>query len=218
MYKITLFDQNLCSFVSGTTSFFVDEIKEFEKIWLTHSRVSDEQKERYQLSKAGELVSDYYVTNDENNIFQKDDDASILEELEFVLNDKEFHLHNFFEYERIVYAKKAIIKYRKIKFKNDYVWIGRYQLFGVCAEDYLEENSWITCKNWGNPVLVVNTKSGDWIRSQNKETFAQDYIESYCWIPVLCSHNENEYPFNKEFLLSVKVLEYLMCDILGEAG
>ena len=46
MYKITLFDQNLCSFVSGTTSFFVDEIKEFEKIWLTHSRVSDEQKRK----------------------------------------------------------------------------------------------------------------------------------------------------------------------------
>lgn len=224
MYKITLFDENTCSFVTGTVSFFVDSINEFEDVWLKNPLVSDEQKSRYLMSKEGNLVSDYYVDTEENNILQQDSDALILEQADFLLKNREFRLHNFYECESVVYAKEAQLKFRKIHFKGKCYWIGRYYLAGVCLAEDLERDVWKECPNLGNKILnIVNPKEifCKEIKKKcgcGKETFEKYIVETICWVTIAASMDNKAYPFCEEYLLSDKTMDRLMCDILGEAG
>lgn len=227
MYKITLFDEVSCSFVSGTVSFFVDEIEEFEEGWLKNPLVSNDQKSRYRMSKEGYLVSDYYVTTEDNNIFQQDSAANVLEEADYLLQDRKFRLHNLYECESIMYAKEAWIKFRKIRFKDKYYWVGKYKLSGACIAEELDGKYWTNCHNWGNKILNIVNHS-DILRKDfagkrrtdcSKSIFEKDTVETYCWVPIAISEGgEYDFPFNEEYLLSDEILDRLMRDILGEAG
>lgn len=226
MYKITLWDQNIGGCCSGIVSFFVDEIAEFEDEWLNSKYVSDEKKTRYKMSKAGKLVTDYYSTSEENNIFQQDNNAKVLEEKEYILKDRELWLYNFYGWETIVYAKEVIVKYRKIKFQDTYYWVGKYRLSGVCCQDDLEGKCWTVCCTWGNPIFTELQPSyalrqkadGSLEHDCRKEIFCDDLVETFCWVTIVHSLKENKYPFDEEFLLSDETLAFLMRDIPGEVG
>ena len=71
MYKITLYDCNLPSCVSGVFSIYCDDIEKFEKDWIQLE--SDKERiERFRKSKQGEMVTDYYSDSPELNIVQRD--------------------------------------------------------------------------------------------------------------------------------------------------
>ncbi len=223
MYKITLFDENCVSFVSGTVSFFTDELEEFERSWLGNPHVSDDKKMRYLRSKNGECVTDYYSDSEELNIVQQDENAVILNEKEFVLDKKEFLLHNAFGCKVVVYAEKAYIKYKIIRFKDEEYLIGRYRLEGVCD---VEEDRITDVSCYGNPVInlvkpsdatALNEK-GRYRQDRTKEEFRNDMAETFVWILVYRRYSKKEIPFDDNFLLSDEILAELMTDIPGEAG
>lgn len=226
MYKITLYDENNCSFISGTSEFFVDDINEFEEFWLNNQAVPNEQKSRYRMSKSGHIVSDYYVTNEYYNIFQHDLNAKILKEFDFNFTDEIFKLHNFYGCESILYTRAAKIRFRKIIFKEYFYWIGRYKLMGVCLDEYLVKGYWRECSNWGNKILKMVKHSDIRARDLNgrrrrdcgKDIFAEDSVETCCWITVASSKNEGDFLFEEDELLPNEIIDRLMRDVLGEAG
>lgn len=228
MIKITLFDENLCSVVSGTVSFFVDDdgLDEFEACWLNHPEIPYDKKDRYERSKAGELVSDDYTTSEKNNIFQCDSEAKILGQETFLLNDTMFKLHNFYDYASIIWAKEAGLIYRKIMYKGQYYLVGQYRLNGVCIEENAGKDYWRYCTNCGNKILKRMQPSEAYLRTLTKsrrkkcsrEIFVNDSIETCCWIVLGCYDKESDIPFDMKDLLSTQVTDWLMCDIVGEAG
>lgn len=66
MYKITLWDQNLDSFVSGVAVFFVEDLEIFER--YRFPKREGEDWNRYFKSKNGECVTDYYSDSPELDI------------------------------------------------------------------------------------------------------------------------------------------------------
>ena len=69
MYKITLYDYCCCPICDGTVSFFVDNLEDFEKNWKKCLGDRDKERvERFERSKNGEIVVDYYSDDEELNI------------------------------------------------------------------------------------------------------------------------------------------------------
>lgn len=219
MYKITLNDNNYGAFISGVTSFFVDDIESFELKWLNNPKVSKQTKENYLKSKKGILISDYYVTTKDTNIFQRDPNAKVLKSYSFRFEEKEFEVHNFYEYKTVLYCKKAEVKYRKIRFDDNYYLIGCYRLEGVCRFDEFT-NDWKECYNWGNQILNIKHQS-DLLKNNHvygsKEIYNNDIVETICWVTVACSKKENDLP-NESDLISKEILDNLLIDIVGEGG
>lgn len=229
MYKITLYDNNCSPVCDGVTSFFVEQLEDFEKYWLNNENVSAGAKDRYLRSKAGEIVSDYYTEDLEYNIVQCDKNAKVLLEKGYHYDDEIFTLQNTYGCETKVYAKAADVKLRYIKFKNKYHLIGRYKLKGVCQESLWhsdEADLWESCAFYGNPVCIIKHKDVNlWIdekgRHRNdcpKEMFKDDEIETYCWVLVKSFDREGGLDEEELKKLSGNLLAILMADIPGEAG
>lgn len=229
MYKITLYDYNCSSACDGTTSFFVDQLEDFEKYWLNSNRVGEDTKKRYFRSKSGEIVSDYYSDNPEYNIVQCDENAVVLLEKEYQYNDTEFTLLNAYLWDSKIYAKTTQITLRYIKFNGYYYLIGRYKLSGACRKNLwvLEgEDTWNSCAVYGNPVHITKYKNVEpWIDeagryrySYLKEAFKDDEIETYCWITVRRYNKEDDLDKRELDELSEDLLSVLMADIPGEGG
>lgn len=225
MYKITLYDQNCSPICDGTASFFTEDLNHFEQYWRPHA--NENQLKRYDQSKAGKIVADYYGNDPELNIVQIDSDVKIFFEKEVVFHNKMFTLLNAYAWESKIYAAKTTIIFRGIRFLGKYFLIGKYKMEGVCEKSFFSaEDKFQTIHVWGNPVVICNleekpvwyrTKAGRESYIYQKEDFAKDSLETYCWVTV------GEY--SKEKLLSGTInlesdetMVYLMRDIPGEAG
>lgn len=227
MYKITLYDYNCSPIADGVTSFFVDEIEEFEKHWLEERFVEKERKERYLRSKNGEIVTDYHTNNEEYNIVQKDK-TMILSERQYLFFDKVYRLSNFYGDKSYIYAKHGTIQLRYIKFKNKYYLIGKYCLKGVCREQDLigVENRWVTCSTYGNPIFkekhtkidIWTDREGQRRRDYSTDKFEEDEIETYCWVTIGVYDKKNDFNMENLKTLPDNMVEILMQDIPGEAG
>lgn len=55
-------------------------------------------------------------------------------------------------------------------------------------------------------------------RDCGKDIFAEDSVETCCWITVASSKNEGDFLFEEDELLSNEIIDRLMRDVLGEAG
>lgn len=227
MYKITLYDNNCNPICDGVTQFFTEDIEEFERRWGL--LVTKEQLERFQRSKDGELVSDYYNNRPEDNIVQVDERATVLFEDKMQFSNRTFVLYNTYGFDMRMYAKEAYIKYRGLQFKGEYFLVGSYQLKGVCREGYIDENieHYETIRQWGNPICDVSVAHKEtWLVEGNKKTllvypkeaYETDEIETFCWICVKHTMTEEELQKLRGELVTEEMFAELMRDIPGEAG
>lgn len=225
MYKITLYDNNCCPIADGVTYFFTDNLDEFEQNWRPSAY--EEQWKRYERSKAGEVVTDYYSDSPELNIVQEDKNAEILFEKEIVIHDKLFTLLNAYRWESEIYAEETRIVFRGIKFKEKCYLIGSYKMKGVCEKDFFsKEERYRYIEVYGNPVINCNvqekplwyeTEEGREFYAYQKEDFQEDTLETYCFVTV-GEYSEEELLNGSIDLESDETFVYLMRDIPGEAG
>lgn len=226
MYKITLYDENCSPICDGVTYFFTEDLDDFEKNW--RPRVREEKWERYERSKAGEIVTDYYGNDPAQNIVQEDKCAELLFEKEVVFHNKLFILLNAYGWESEVYAAETSIVFRGIKFNGDCFLIGKYKMAGVCERDMFseDEEAFASVGIWGNPVIncrlqekemVQFTKEGRVRITYTKADFKDDSLETYCWVTI-GKYSEEELTSGTINLESDEMMVYLFRDIPGEAG
>ncbi|MCD7955077.1 MAG: hypothetical protein LUG93_04835 [Lachnospiraceae bacterium] len=227
LYKITLMDENIPAFCSGGAYFFTEDIEEFEREWLPHAY--DEQKERYQKSKAGECITDTWRDDPEDSIFQIDEHAEMLRRVVYTESDCHYKLLNAYGWPTDIYADKSRIEVASVRFRQSCYLIGKYRLEGVCQESLFSKEgtaeSYERIHLWGNPVFRKKLYSGIkeyYSRPEPTELvgfprseFTRDVVETYCWICL----GKRERPFlKKDMKLTRKLIIALMCDIPGEAG
>ena len=225
MYKITLYDRNCSPICDGTTCFFTEDLEEFERNWRPHAY--EEQLKRYERSKDGELVTDYYSDAPELNIVQEDKEAEILFDKEVVFKDKLFTLLNVYGCEDVIYAAETYIVLRGIRFKGKCFMIGNYRMKGVCQKAFLSqrEDDFETVVVWGNPIVNCNFQKKPWYKTEDgrdfsvyqKEDFIEDSLETYCWVTV-GEYSAEELLDDSIDFESDETMIYLMRDIPGEAG
>ena len=172
--------------------------------------------------KAGETFSGEDITSVETSLLHNDSDAKVLEQETFLLKNKMFRVHNFYNYESLVWAQDASLIYRKMLYKGKYYLIGQYRLMGACMDECLEKDYWRPCTNLGSRILKMEkpSEADDKTRSKkrSREAFAGDTVETCSWIALRVSDEEAEIRFDMEYLLSDPVCDKLLHDIVGEVG
>lgn len=228
MYKITLYDYNCNPIYDGVACLFVNELEEFEPLWLARER-DEERKKRYLRSKEGELVTDYYSDNSELNIVQFDENVEILGETKYKFKEKTYTLFNTYRWPSVIYARRTEITLRYIQFKGKYFLIGKYKLVGVCSEDHIHGengNGWCYCSTWGNPIHNKSINDEDFRIDEDglhrydwpKDKFSNDFIETYCWVTIGVFSEKDNFDIDEMDNLSDEMIEILIRDIPGEAG
>lgn len=223
MYKITLYDECCSPICDGTVSFFVEDLKSFEENW--YPRAHKDQWDRYQQSKVGKIVTDYYGNNPKFNIVQEDKEATIWldQELEFL--EREYKVFNTYNWDTDIFAAKTTIVFRGIKFKGINYLIGKYAMKGVCQKTLIYdcEEGYEAIHTLGNPVIICSLHHRDKydergnIRAYKKEEFRDDCLETYCWITIK-EITEKELSCDTLDLSSESILSTLFRDIPGETG
>ena len=140
----------------------------------------------------------------------------------FCLKNKMFRVHNFYEYESLVLAQDASLIYSKMMYKGKYYLVGQYRLMGACMDECLEKDYWRPCTNLGSRILKMEqpSEADDKMRrkKRSREAFADDTVETCCWIVLGVYDEEAEIPFDMDYLLSDPVCDRLLNDIVGEVG
>ena len=218
MYKITLYDYCCCPICDGTVSFFVDDLEDFEKNWKKLLNGRDKERvERFERSKNGEIVTDYYSDDEELNIVQRDENAKIMEEAEFEKSNFRIELFNAYSWSSEYYIFRLKYKLRKIFFKGKYYIIAKYNIKGI-AEKYLfafgdENKKYEDVSFYGNPVCNVtySEKSQDY--SSSPDVYQDDEIDSFVWHEIW--KRDDDLTLDE---LNEEELQYLLRDIIGEGG
>ncbi len=175
MYKITLFDETTDSFVSGTATFFTDDLALFEKHCILE-KTTDTQ-ERYFRSKNGECVTDYYSDAPELNMVQFDADCELLASKSFAYQEKHITLLNFYGFKTELFASDVLITLAHIKHNGTYFLIGKYKLLGVCTKSRLDNTLYNKCTAYGNPICI-ETISGKALQLEEEtEKAQQEFFE-----------------------------------------
>lgn len=162
------------------------------------------------------------------NIVQVDENAEILIEKDYVFRDRTYTLTNTYKCESVIYAKRADIEIRYIKFKNKYYFVGKYRLEGVCKEDYLrgkEGNGWTYCTTWGNTIhkktyqCMEKWKDSDGLNREDwpRDKFLNDIIEMYYWLVLRVYSEKSELDIRELDNFTDEIIDILMRDIPGEA-
>ena len=112
MYKITLYDYCCNPICDGMVSYFVDNLEDFEKNWK--ALVKDQEHiKRYEKSKKGEIVTDYYSDDEELNKVQADNDSKVIEEEEYEKSNFEIDLYIAYDCSSKYYIFNLQYKLRK---------------------------------------------------------------------------------------------------------
>ena len=230
MYKITLYDHNCCPISDGTTFWFVEDLKEFEKKWLPlQAPHGVETIERYYRSKFGEIVTDYYSDDANLNIVQKIE-TEIIEEKIFEYTDKEVELINAYGCDSTVLFNKLKIILRVLKCGDKHYLVGQYCGYGGCRVESLY-NRWYDTEVkysqmhfYGNPIAEYIQRDINWddlekgdaykdFYTNDRDFYKHEQIETFVWLPIK--------EVNPEFKIKELCKEefaILMRDIVGEAG
>ena len=218
MYKITLYDFCCCPICDGTVSYFVDDLDDFEKNWKEQLKGDEKERvKRFERSKNGEIVTDYYSDSEELNIVQRDENSKIIEETEYEKNDFDIELFNAYNWSGEYYIFNLKYKLRKILFKGKYYIIAKYKITGISEYRWLlpkdDDDKFEDVSFYGNPVCKVIYNYGEILHSPTPEPYRNDIIDSFVWHIVW---NRNDNPTLDE--LNEEELQYLLRDIIGEAG
>lgn len=223
MYKIELYDNNLCPIFDGTTNFFTEDIEEFQEKWFALER-EDDEKERFLKSKAGEIVTDYYSDAPEHNIVQYDNGKNYGKK-HVKLEDTTFEATNAYGWMSKFHVKCWYICFQWIAFKNQYYRIASYIAEGVCMI-YRGKLMAVTC--FGNPVLINHivynpcysymVDEKDWPNPSYSD-FDENKLETICYLESKYFEDEKELLEDMEnFRVTNEVLDQLFADVVGEAG
>lgn len=239
IYKLTFFDKVSIPFCSSTVSFFTDNPESFEQCYFYRSTTAQDDKQvrtldnedqykRYQRSKNGEMVSDYYCNLPELNIFQYDETAKIQLLKEITLKDQELTLYNVHNCPGYFYVSDGWIQLATVKFKEMYHLIGKYHLSGLCQKPSFVENmdgnyGYQQFFIYGNPIFYqhkiplqprkANPEDFYYRSDFPKEMLKNDWLETCCWLPITESPDLLTLEDLPEDYMNI-----LMRDILGEAG
>lgn len=227
MYKLTIIDYNNPAFVTLPAYFFIEdgELDRFGEFWLSHPGVDNSYKDDFRAAR-GDISHKASIHGSPYHPLEYDE-AEVLEERSFVLEDREFSLLNACNWESEYYAGKANLDFRLVKFKGEYYILGKYKLIGICGLDHLRQGYYRQIMAYGNPVLRRELKSiSEWEEMEGrpkfyrtKEDFAEDVLETACWITLKKGDAKTDlYPFDEETLLAEKTIRCLMQDIPGEGG
>ena len=238
MYKITLWDKNIPSCCSGTFFFFVEDLEQFESKWLrTESNVHT--IDRYYRSKHGELVTDFYPTDhdEELNIVQEDKFAEVKQEKCYTYTNKKLTLRNGCDYPSEFIFDELKVTVRVIQYKNEYWLAGQYEINGGVQLDELGYNRWKDEKIkysqmgfYGNSIAEYRKREPNWDKiytesgfpvddayadfyTNDRSFFKYEHIHSFVWLPI--EQVDISYKVKK---LTNKQLQILLRDIVGDAG
>ncbi|MBR1816288.1 MAG: hypothetical protein IJ763_06265 [Lachnospiraceae bacterium] len=230
MYKITLYDYDLCPICDGTTFWFVEDLSEFEENWLPlQCRHNISTIERYYRSKLGEIITDYYSDSADLNIVQQAD-SKIISEKEYTYTDKEIELINAYAWDSKVEFDKLVIKLRVLQYADEYYLVGQYIGTG-CRRISPGWNRWYDTETkyaqmnfYGNPIATYLARDINWddfgssdrykdFYTNDKDFYKHEKVETFVWLPI--KEVDEQYKIKR---LTKKELAILMRDIVGEAG
>lgn len=226
MYKITVYDQNCCPICDWTVNFFAEDIEEFQRRWFAMDGVSEELKDRFLRSKAGEVVTDWYDNNPKLNIVQRDK-GTVYGERTVVLDHVTFEAHNIYDWPSKFHVNRWTIRFQWIRFQDEYYRIASYRADGVCTyNDFVQRWDYVTC--YGNPVLENTVKYdpdcyGRAVQGVEDEpgfdAFWENRIETICWLTNRVFADEAELKRDiSAFEVTEEVMDLLFADVVGEAG
>ena len=218
MYKITLYDYCCNPICDGTVSYFVDDLDDFEKKWKEKLDGRDQERvERFERSKKGEIVVDYYSDDEELNIVQRDEKSEIIEETEYEKNNFDIELFNAYNCSEKYYIFNLKYILRKILFKGKYYIIAKYKITGISEYRWLlpkgDDDKFEDVSFYGNPVCKVIYNCGEILHSPTPEPYKNDIIDSFVWHIVW--NRDDNLTLDE---LTEDELGYLLRDIIGEAG
>lgn len=227
MYMITLFDMSSSPVSDRVARFFTDDIDYFERNWLPlcQKKGDLERIDRFLRSKAGECVTDYYTNFPWLNIVQKDQNAEILQEKLFVLNDVTFFATNAYGWQEQYHVDDWHCAFRWIRFRNYYFRIFSFKANGVCMLCDDGKIRDVSC--YGNSVLINSKK---FIVEYDRgvpiidhpltyEDFAENYIETFCWQEDKHFKTEQDAVTDfQNFTITDDVLDRMFREVIGEAG
>ena len=227
MYKITLYDYNCSPICDGVVSFFAQDIDDFQARWLASGRVDEARKERFLRSKAGELVTDWYDSEDPALNIVRQGEAAVYGQKTVVLDDVTFESFNAYRCSSTFHVNRWTIHFKWIAFQGEYHRIASFQADGVCQEglfvDRLED---VEC--YGNPVLENTVKYAPQYNRRVDPSlwdnpgfgdFAENKIQTICW---LVNGTFADLEALKEdlaaFEVTPEIMDWLFADVVGEAG
>lgn len=227
MYKITLYDHNSGGIADWTVCFFTDDIEDFQARWF-HSRwVSEETKERFLRSKAGEMVTDYWIDSPDLNIVQQDE-AVVFAEKKVVLSDVTFGNYISHMYGSEFYVKQWDIHFKWIKFKKEYFRIASYKAEGVCRFDHIFVKRWESIFCYGNPVLentvVYDPKYSGRVDESlwdnpTVDDFKDNHVETICFLTNAVFKTKRKMEKDiADFKVTGEVMDRLFDDVAGQDG
>lgn len=230
MYKITLYDKNCSPICDGTTFWFVEDLKEFEKNWLPlQCKYGVDTIERYYKSKFGEIVTDYYSDDVDLNIVQTVD-SEIIQEKVLKYTNKEVELENVYGYKTRILFDKLKIVLRVQRCNDRYYLVGQYFGYGCRRVDkeynrwYDKEVNYTQMYFFGNPVAKYRARDINWddwdkddaykdFFTNDKDFYKHESVETFVWIPI--KEVDEQYKVKR---FTKKELAILLRDIVGEAG
>ncbi len=236
MYKINLYDQNNPAFCTGSATYFVESLEDFEEHWKP--KVGENTLEIYEKSKAGYYGNEFMAGGAEHDMVITDLGATFQEKKQLVKEDFRFELVNGWNWPSEIYAQKCMVKLGLLTFQREDYVVAKYRLEGVCSVNSYtgKRYEFKEISTYGNPILKVDIQSNpqDYVHKEPsglrdstapKETFAQDTVESFVWHIVEKRESMYSIPEEKRedweknwYKLSKKQLQNLMIDIPGEAG
>ena len=231
MYKITLGDVNLCPVCDGTVSYFTENLEEFEKHWVPLMSVYDiDTVDRYYRSKHGQIVTDTFSDSPELNVVQQAD-GEIISKRNYRYKDKKVRLVNFFDIESEFLFNELHIHLAVIRYADDIMLCGQYEGKGCCRLEkiwndwYKKDTEYCQMHFWGNKIAEYKKRNPSWedihsggdaykdFYTNDREFYKDEEIKTFVWIPI--KYVDAEYKIKP---LTVKEMQVLMADILGESG
>ena len=185
--------------------------------------------ERYYKSKFGEIVTDYYSTDESLNIVQSVE-CEILQEKVFEYTDREVTLWNIYEWESKILFDKLKIVLRVQRCNEKYYLVGQYFGYG-CRRVEFNINMWYDTKVkysqmgfYGNPVAEYRKRDINWddfdksdaykdFYTNDKNFYKHEKVETFVWLPI--KEVSAQYKISE---LNTDDLDLLLMDIVGESG
>lgn len=224
MYKLTFYDNRLSPVCDGVVSYYVDDLNEFENHWLREPAVSVDRINRYFKSKFGILTTDYWNTdNDEElDIVQEDDSSEIISEISYQYTNRTITTRNAYVEGNKYHFDKLTIDIRKVKYKNEYILLAKYFAEGVAEKGDIynarlgKHYKYTSLSYYGNPIAHYDTDIVSYANSNDKTPYKNSSLKSFAWTEIEKQDNGKKLP--KNFRLNKDQIAYLFWDIPGEAG